>query len=75
VLQGKKFDADGAYVRKYVPELADLPDEDIHAPWDAPEIVLTNARVTLGKTYPKPIIGLMEGRDRALAAYQQIKGS
>jgi deoxyribodipyrimidine photo-lyase len=75
VLQGKKFDPDGKYVRRYVPEIADLPDEHIHAPWDAPEIVLTNARVKLGETYPYPIIDLMEGRDRSLAAYQQIKGS
>jgi deoxyribodipyrimidine photo-lyase len=73
VLQGKKFDPEGAYVRKYVPELAGLPDEDIHAPWDAPEIVLTNARVKLGDTYPYPIVDLMEGRDRALAAYKQLK--
>jgi deoxyribodipyrimidine photo-lyase len=75
VLQGKKFDADGAYVRKYVPELAGLPDDFIHSPWDAPEIVLTNARVRLGETYPMPIIDLMEGRDRALAAYKTIAGS
>jgi deoxyribodipyrimidine photo-lyase len=75
VLQGKKFDPEGKYVRRYVPEIADLPDEDIHAPWDAPEIVLTNARVKLGETYPFPIVDLMEGRDRALAAYQKIKES
>jgi deoxyribodipyrimidine photo-lyase len=74
VLQGKKFDPAGDYVRKFVPELAALPDEHIHAPWDAPEIVLTNARVTLGDTYPKPVIDLMEGRNRALAAYDKIKG-
>jgi deoxyribodipyrimidine photo-lyase len=74
VLQGKKFDPDGAYVRRYVPEIAALPDEFIHAPWDAPEIVLTNARVRLGDTYPKPVIDLMEGRNRALAAYDKIKG-
>jgi deoxyribodipyrimidine photo-lyase len=74
VLQGKKFDPDGAYVRRYVPELADLPDDHIHAPWDAPERVLTKARVKLGDTYPKPVIDLMEGRNRALAAYNEIKG-
>jgi deoxyribodipyrimidine photo-lyase len=73
VLQGKKFDPEGKYVRQYVPEIANLPNEDIHAPWDAPEIVLTNARVKLGETYPHPIIDLMEGRDRALAAYRKLK--
>lgn len=75
VLQGLKFDADGAYVRRYVPEIAGLPDKFIHCPWDAPESVLTNAGVTLGKTYPRPIIELSHGRDRALAAFKQISGS
>jgi deoxyribodipyrimidine photo-lyase len=75
VLQGLKFDADGAYVRRYVPEIASLPDKYIHCPWDAPESVLTSARVTLGETYPRPIIELSEGRERALAAFKQISGS
>ena len=73
VLQGQKFDADGAYVRHYVPEIAALPDEYLHAPWTSPKNVLTNARVTLGETYPLPIVDLMEGRDRALKAYESIK--
>jgi len=73
VLQGQKFDANGAYVRRYVPEIAALPDEFIHAPWTSPKNVLTNARVTLGETYPLPIVDLMEGRDRALKAYETVK--
>ncbi len=73
ILQGKKFDTDGAYVRKYVPELAGLSDEHIQTPWEAGEEILTNARVTLGETYPRPIIALGEGRERALAAYGRIK--
>ncbi len=73
VLQGKKFDPDGAYVRKYVPELAGLPNSDIHAPWEASAGILTSARVVLGETYPHPIISLAEGRDRALAAYEKVK--
>jgi deoxyribodipyrimidine photo-lyase len=73
VLQGKKFDPDGAYVRKYVPEIAGLPDEHIHAPWEAPENILLNAQLTLGETYPRPIVALHEGRERALAAYGRIK--
>jgi deoxyribodipyrimidine photo-lyase len=72
VLQGKKFDSGGDYVRRFVPELANLPAEHIHAPWDAPESVLSDAGVKLGDTYPTPIIDLMEGRDRALAAYKVI---
>jgi len=74
VLQGLKFDADGAYVRRYVPELAGLPDEHIHAPWEAESELLRHWGVELGKTYPHPIISLSEGRGRALAAYAHIKG-
>jgi deoxyribodipyrimidine photo-lyase len=75
VLQGRKFDADAAYVRRYVPELAKLDTAHIHAPWEAPEQALHAAGVTLGKTYPRPIVDLAEGRSRALAAYATITGS
>jgi deoxyribodipyrimidine photo-lyase len=71
-LQGKKFDADGGYVRQWVPELANLGAEHIHAPWDAPKEALATAGITLGKTYPNPMVDLMEGRDRALAAFKTI---
>ncbi len=74
VLQGAKFDAEGDYVRSWVPELARLPAAHIHAPWQAPQDILAKAGVTLGKTYPRPIIDHDDGRKRALAAYQQIGG-
>jgi deoxyribodipyrimidine photo-lyase len=74
VLQGKKFDPDGRYVRHWVPELAALPDAYIHEPWAAPDDILRAAKVSLGRTYPKPIIDLAEGRARALAALKQITG-
>jgi deoxyribodipyrimidine photo-lyase len=73
VLQGLKFDPDGEYVRQYVSELAELPNKYIHAPWEADMLTLTTARVRLGTDYPHPIIGLQEGRERALAAYGRIK--
>jgi len=73
VLQSRKFDGAGAYIRRFVPELGGLPDADIHAPWEAPEAVLQQANVRLGETYPKPIISLSEGRERALAAYEAIR--
>jgi deoxyribodipyrimidine photo-lyase len=75
VLQGRKFDADGAYVRRYVPELAKLDAAHIHAPWEAPEAVMTAAGVVLGRNYPRPIVDLAEGRSRALAAYATITGA
>lgn len=73
VLQGQKFDPDGAYVGKWVPELAHLPAKLIHQPWDATPIELTAAGVTLGKTYPRPIVDHKAGRERALAAYAKTR--
>ncbi|WJR81197.1 deoxyribodipyrimidine photo-lyase [Bradyrhizobium sp. NP1] len=69
VLQGEKFDPDGAYVSCFVPELAKLPDKLIHQPWRATPLELASAGVILGKTYPEPIIDHRLGRERALAAY------
>jgi deoxyribodipyrimidine photo-lyase len=73
MLQGAKFDPEGIYVRRYVPELANLPDEHIHTPWEAPAEILAKAGVKLGVTYPKPIVDHGEARARALAAFQSLK--
>ncbi len=67
VLQGEKFDPKGAYVRRWVPELATLPDKFIHKPWAAPDAVRPDA-----KQYPEPIVDLAEGRARALAAFKGL---
>jgi len=75
MLQGAKFDPEGDYVRHYVPELARLPAEHIHAPWDAPASVLSEAGVRLGDSYPEPIVDHAAARKRALAAYGEIKAS
>ncbi len=73
VLQGEKFDPQGDYVRGFVPELARLDARHIHAPWQAPPDALARAGVTLGKSYPKPIVDLAAGRARALDAYAEIR--
>lgn len=73
VLQGEKFDKKGLFVRTWVPELDKMPDKFIHHPWDAPPDVLSEAGVTLGKTYPKPCVDLKEGRARALTAFGRLK--
>lgn len=72
-IQGEKFDAAGEYVRRWVPELGDLPDKYLHKPWEAPEAVLRDAGLELGADYPKPIVDHREAREAALAAYGQIK--
>jgi deoxyribodipyrimidine photo-lyase len=69
VLQGEKFDPDGDYVRRWVPELARLPNACIHQPWLAGERILAGAGVRLGETYPAPIVD-HAGAHRALAAYE-----
>ncbi len=73
VLQGEKFDSQGNYVRRWVPELARLPDKFIHRPWDAAPLELAEAGVSLGKTYPPPIVDHDAARKRALAAFAQTK--
>jgi len=75
ILQGEKFDPDGVYVRRWVPELAALPTGLIHRPWCAGPLELKGAGVDLGKTYPDPIIDHRIGRERALKAYAQIRAT
>jgi deoxyribodipyrimidine photo-lyase len=70
VSQGEKFDPDGAYVRRFVPEVAQLPDKFLHAPWTAPPMVARAAGVALGQSYPLPLVDLAVGRERALAVYK-----
>jgi deoxyribodipyrimidine photo-lyase len=74
-LQGEKFDPEGQYVRRYLPELANLPAKFAHHPWDAPAKVLTAAGVRLGETYPAPIVDHVMARDRFLKiAESHLKG-
>jgi deoxyribodipyrimidine photo-lyase len=75
ILQGEKFDPDGAYVRRWVPELAALPDRLIHQPWTATPLELASAGIELGQTYPHPIVDHKAGRERALKAYAAIRGN
>lgn len=72
VLQGQKFDREGRYVRRWVPELAQLPDGHVHAPWEAPPAVLAAAGVRLGKNYPPPIVDHATARAEALAAFRSL---
>ncbi len=73
ITQGTKFDPTGGYVRRWCPELAELPEKWLHQPWEAPANVLGAAGVILGENYPDPIVDHPEARKRALDAYQTIK--
>lgn len=72
--QGEKFDADGAYVKKWCPELKDVPSKYIHKPWECPPLELQTAGVTLGEDYPEPIVDHRQARERALAALSEVTG-
>lgn len=73
ITQGEKFDPNGDYVRKYVPELAKMPAKYIHAPWKAPQEILEKADVSLGKNYQKPFLDHSQARQRALDGYAEIR--
>ena len=73
VLQGERFDPEGDYLRRWLPELRRLPDQWIHRPWEAPAAVLAAADVSLGRDYPRPVVDFHPSRAAALAAYGSIK--
>ena len=73
VTQGEKFDKEGEYTRRYVPELKELPDKYLFKPWEAPEAVLEQAGIKLGESYPMPIVDLRESREQALEAFKTLK--
>jgi len=73
VSQSERHDPNGDYIRRYLPELADLPTTYLHAPWEAPSGALKAAGVSLGQTYPEPMVDHSAAREEALEAYEQIK--
>ena len=70
ILQGEKFDPQGDYVKKWVPELTNVPNKFVHKPW---ELSISIKEFELGKTYPKPIVVHMEARNEALKAFKTLK--
>ena len=72
-LQAERYDPARAYVRRWVPELAHLPDAWIHRPSEAPADVLRSAGVTLGTTYPAPVVDFRASRDWALEQWARLR--
>ena len=73
ITQGLKFDPDGEYTKKYVPELENLPNKYLFSPWEAPKEVLMEAGIELGSNYPNPIVDLKLSREIALEAFATTK--
>ncbi len=73
IAQGEKFDPQGDYVRRWIPELAQLPDKSIHQPWTTPAAELEQAGVSIGSDYPAPIVDHKRARTRALMAYDKMR--
>jgi len=73
ITQSRRFDPGGEFVRRWLPELADLDPRLVHAPWEAGPLELAAAGVRLGPDYPEPIVDHAAARDRALSAYRQAR--
>ena len=73
IIQGQKFDPEGEYVKKFIPELKDLPSKFIHEPWKADSALLKKSDIKLGETYPLPIVDHKFARERALNKYAEIR--
>jgi len=70
VTQSEKFDPQGRFIRKYVPELAACDDKEIHAPWTIPALRQQQLGVVIGRDYPAPVVDHARQRERALALYK-----
>ena len=75
VTQSERFDAEGKFIRRYLPQLGGLSNRAIHAPWTAGPVELEAAGVKLGENYPKPIVDHAQARERTLARYAVVRGS
>ncbi len=73
ISQSEKFDPQGKFIRRYLPQLAKLSDKDIHAPWEAKPLELQMAGVVLGQNYPHPVVAHDEARAKTLARYAVVK--
>jgi deoxyribodipyrimidine photo-lyase len=75
VTQSRRFDPEGKFIRRYLPQLAGLDEEQIHAPWEVGPIELEAAGVDLGRTYPRPVVDHAEARAKTLERYGVVRSA
>jgi deoxyribodipyrimidine photo-lyase len=75
VIQSEKFDPQGKFIRRYLPELANVPDQYVHAPWTMPPLEQQAAGCVIGRDYPAPMVDHAGARERALALFKTIKNT
>jgi deoxyribodipyrimidine photo-lyase len=73
ILQGEKFDKDGLYTKKWVPELKNMPSEFLYKPWELEIKYQEEINIIIGKNYPSPIVDHAKARNAALEAFQSLK--
>ena len=73
ITQSEKFDPDGEFIKKWVPELKALPKKFVHKPWELPEDIATKIKFSLKENYYEPIVDHSEARQAALAAFEHTK--
>lgn len=73
ILQGIKFDPEGNYIKRWVPELKNMPNEFLHKPWELEKEIQQQIKITIGKDYPEPIVVHEQARASALKAFESIK--
>jgi deoxyribodipyrimidine photo-lyase len=75
VTQSERFDPEGKFIRRYLPQLAGLSNAAIHAPWAASPVELEAAGIKLGETYPSPVVDHAEAREQTLRRYGAVRGA
>ncbi|MFN8984721.1 MAG: FAD-binding domain-containing protein, partial [Burkholderiales bacterium] len=73
ITQSERFDPKGKFIRRYIPELSNLPDKFIHAPWTLPPMDAQATNFVLGRDYPAPIVDHALQREKALAMYKAVR--
>jgi deoxyribodipyrimidine photo-lyase len=72
ILQARRFDPEGQFVRKYLPELAHVPAECVHTPWEMPPLLQSQIGCVIGRDYPAPVVDHAKARIHAIAKFQQL---